>query len=148
MSVRRSIRRFRGAEEGASAVEFAIVALPLFLLAFGTFEFGRFLWVRNALQETAFMAARCMGLLSPECAASGTFSSGNTRSFAVSLAGSWYVPLAASNVAVNNAATCSGISSFSQVTISYSFQTAVPALLGSLRNGVPVSASACFPNQT
>jgi Flp pilus assembly protein TadG len=148
MRLGRGFRRFSAAEEGASAVEFAIVSLPLFLLAFGTLEFGRFLWVRNALQETALMAARCMGVLSPGCVAGGSFSSAQTKAYALNLAGSWYVPLTASNVAVNNAATCSGVSSFSQVTISYTFQTAVPILLGSLRNGVPVNAVACFPNQS
>jgi hypothetical protein len=39
----------RGAEEGAVAVEFALVGLGLFLLIFGIVEFGRALWTYNTM---------------------------------------------------------------------------------------------------
>jgi hypothetical protein len=51
-------------------------------------------------------------------------------------------------VSLNNAATCGGVSGFSQVAISYTFTTAAPALLTLLARGFTVPASACFPNHS
>lgn len=148
MRRRPAIRRFRSDSRGTSAVEFAIVALPLFLLAFGTLEFGRFLWIRNALQETAANAARCLGILQAPCASGGTADTARTTSFVVNSARSWYVPLVSGNVTVlNGASTCPGFTTAARVEINYQFQTAVPVLLGSLRSGVPVREQACFPIQ-
>jgi Flp pilus assembly protein TadG len=53
-----SVRRARRCQSGATAVEFAIVCLPLLLLAIGTVEFGRALYVRNNLAYAADVAAR------------------------------------------------------------------------------------------
>ncbi len=53
---------------GASAVEFALVLFPLLLVIFGVIEFGRAMWTREALQETAIAGARCMGVLNSNCA--------------------------------------------------------------------------------
>ena len=55
---------------------------------------------------------------------------------------------AASNWLLNNSATCSGTSGFSQVAINFAFATAVPLFLGSLSDGVTIQAAACFPNQS
>jgi len=57
------------------------------------------------------------------------------------------VRITAANVATTNTATCAGVSGFSQVTITYTFQTALPYFLGALTGGVPLTATACFPNQ-
>ena len=73
------------AQDGATAVEFALV-LPMFLmLVFGSIEFGRLLWTQQALQETAIAGARCMAIAqgsnanNSPCAASGRYSSTTTR---------------------------------------------------------------------
>ena len=59
------------AQDGAIAVEFAILA-PVFLaLVFGTIEFGRLMWTYQALQETAIAGARCMALPQTACASAG-----------------------------------------------------------------------------
>lgn len=57
----RSVPRGRGREEGASLVEFGIVAPLLFLLLFGVIEFGyaftQYLDVRHGAREGARLAA-------------------------------------------------------------------------------------------
>jgi len=45
-------------EQGAAAVEFAIIALILFTLLFGVLEFGRMFYVFNTAQEVTRHAAR------------------------------------------------------------------------------------------
>lgn len=54
----RSFSRAWRCESGATAVEFAIVCLPLLLLSLGIVEFGRALFVRNDLSYAADVAAR------------------------------------------------------------------------------------------
>jgi len=52
---------------------------------------------------------------------------------------------------LRNATTgaCSGLSqTVSQVSISYTFTTAVPGLLTMLSGGEALTAQACFPNQS
>jgi Flp pilus assembly protein TadG len=144
----RPLRRFARAADGATAVEFALVIGPLVLLLFGTIEFSRLLWTREALQSAASAGARCMGVLQSSCASAGAYSSGNAASFVIAKASALHVTLTASNLTLSNTATCAGVSGFSQVSINYTFETAVPQLLGSLSAGIPLSATACFPNQS
>lgn len=54
--------RFRRSQCGASAVEFALVAVPFFLILFGVIEGGRLLWTQLGLQHAVEMAARCASL--------------------------------------------------------------------------------------
>jgi hypothetical protein len=56
----RGSRRSRRAESrrGAYSVEFAICASILFMLVFGLFEFSRYLFVRQAIDQAAYEAAR------------------------------------------------------------------------------------------
>lgn len=53
---------FRRDQGGASAVEFALVAVPFFLMLFGIIEGGRLLWTQLGLQHAVEMAARCASL--------------------------------------------------------------------------------------
>ncbi len=46
------------AQRGLAAVEFALVAIPFFLLLFGTMEFARLLYLWNTAQEVTRNAAR------------------------------------------------------------------------------------------
>jgi hypothetical protein len=48
----------RARRAGAAAVEFAFVALPLFMLMCGIFEYGRYLFVYHAAQNAARDGAR------------------------------------------------------------------------------------------
>lgn len=46
------------AQRGVAAVEFALVAIPFFLLLFGAMEFGRLMYLWNTVQEVTRNAAR------------------------------------------------------------------------------------------
>lgn len=48
----------KNAQRGAAAVEFALVAMPFFLLMFGAMEFGRLMYLWNTVQEVTRNAAR------------------------------------------------------------------------------------------
>jgi Flp pilus assembly protein TadG len=54
----KSITPIRNKERGATLVEFAIAATVLFTVIFGALEFGRALWVHNALTDAARRGAR------------------------------------------------------------------------------------------
>ena len=146
-ATRRPLRRLRAVRDGTMAVEFALLAVPFLMLSFGIIEFGRLIWTNEALQATAAIGARCMGVLASSCASSGAYSSSNTSTYILSVASGWNVTLPSSALTLTTSGTCGGVTGFSQVTISYSFQTVVPNLLTSLSAGVPLSVQACFPNQ-
>ena len=145
---RRSPLAFLKDDEGASAVEFAIVLTPLLLIAFGSLEFGRLMWTRTALQEVAMSTARCMGVKQPACVTSGSYSASKAATYAQSEGANWSVAIPTANVSLNNSATCAGVTGFSQVSINLTFQTVVPLFLTPLANGTPLRAVACFPNQS
>jgi Flp pilus assembly protein TadG len=144
----RRLRTLAGDNTGATAVEFALLLWPLVLVLFGILEFGRLIWINNALQETAIDAARCAGILESSCATGGAYSSGKTTTYVQSVANAWGITVPTANVTSTANTTCAGIGGFSQVTISYTFQSVVPQVLPSLSGGLPLSATACFPKQT
>jgi Flp pilus assembly protein TadG len=53
-----SLKRFRAAEKGAAAVEFALLVPILMVLLFGIVGFGWFLGIAHSLQEAASQSAR------------------------------------------------------------------------------------------
>ncbi len=141
----RRFGRFLRDAGGATAVEFALVAVPFLMLLVGGVEFGRMAWTRQALQQTAVIGARCMGILASGCASSGAYSLSNTQTYLTSVAAGYGVVLAPANMTLNRSATCAGLSGFSSVSLSYTFQTAVPGLVQAL-NAKTMTAQACFPN--
>lgn len=150
----RRARSFWKAKGGAAAAEFALVTPFLLMLLFGAFEYGRYLWTVNALQQTAAQTARCIGMLepnvagSPGCAANAVFSPSTAKLYGETLSAAWGITLADSNLTVSNAATCGNLTDFSQASISYVFNSYVPAILPSMAQGYTITTSACFPNQT
>lgn len=58
MTIANIQRGKRGYQGGAAAVEFALVAIVFFALLLGIVEFGRFLYLFNAVQEVTRRAAR------------------------------------------------------------------------------------------
>jgi Flp pilus assembly protein TadG len=145
VTLRRPLRRLAGDHSGASAVEFALVIGPFILVLFGVIEFGRLLWTLNALQETAIAGARCMGVLNTSCAVSGAYSSTNTTAYIQSVAAGWDVTVPAGNITLNSGASCAGVANFSQVTITYTFQSVIPMISPLVSD--PLTVNACFPNQ-
>lgn len=145
----RQMRRLWRASGGAAAVEFAFVLGPLMLLVFGIFEFGRLLWVREALQETAAAGARCMGMSATSCDASGAYSATKTTTYVEGVATNWGVTLTGADITLNNNTSCAGVSAtkgFSTVTITYTFDSVVPNFVKALSSGENLSTTACFPN--
>jgi len=58
----RQSKRFKSNEQGATLVEFSIAALVFLTVMFGVIEFGRALWVHNALADAARRGARYASL--------------------------------------------------------------------------------------
>jgi Flp pilus assembly protein TadG len=139
----RTLRRLPGAKGGAAALEFALVLIPLLLLICGVLEFGRLLWTREALQETAIAGARCMGMSSSSCA------TGSTTTYIEGVANNWGLTLTGTNLTLNGNTTCAGVAApkgFSSVTITYTFQSVFPNIVQALSGGTALSTTACFPN--
>ncbi|TPI33861.1 pilus assembly protein [Mesorhizobium sp. B3-2-1] len=132
---------------GANAVEFALLSVPLLLVLFGTVEFGRMFWTQHVLQDTATAGARCVGVLQSHCTQNGVYSAANTISYISSMAASDGLELAGTDISIDNNTTCSGLTGFTTVRISYTFSTVLPSFLTALANGPVLGATACFPNQ-
>lgn len=66
----RRIARLRTAEDGSSAVEFALVAPILVSLIFGVFEFGRAIWTQGMLDYAVEQASRCASVNATTCGSS------------------------------------------------------------------------------
>jgi len=140
-----SLASWRRDESGSSALEFAIVCFPLILFMFGILEFGRAVWIEQALQNTATAVARCIGLQMASCTSGGAYSSSATATYATTIAQQWDLTISSSNINnVSTTATCGTSSaSFAQVTLNYTF-TQVTNLIP-LLEGKTLTAQACFP---
>jgi Flp pilus assembly protein TadG len=138
----RKIRRYLNDQHGTAAIEFALLVGPLMLLMFGSIEVSRFIWVQNAVYETATSGARCMGIKAPDCAAADVFSASETTDFIRQTASSWGLNIVAADIAMNPTSGCGNATGFSSVVISHQFTSVLTALTGSR-----VRSEACFPNQ-
>jgi Flp pilus assembly protein TadG len=144
------LRTLGRSQHGAIMVEFALVA-PVFLaLLFGIVEFGRASWTLLALQQTAIVGARCMALPQPSCASdmTYTYNAMKTVTYIQQVANQWGVSLSNTDIAQNNAANCGGENGFSEVSLAINFQSVAPRLLNTPGGGIPLTASACFPNNS
>jgi Flp pilus assembly protein TadG len=131
---------------GASAVEFALVLMPLLMLAFGIIEYGRFLWTKQALQQAAVAGARCMGILQSSCASAGSFSSADATSYIQKVASGWGITVPTAGVTLNQNTSCGGETGFSEVSLTVTFTSVVPKIVLLPVGGEAVTATACFPN--
>jgi Flp pilus assembly protein TadG len=115
--------------QGASAVEFGLIAPVFFAALLGLIEVGLLFWTQLGLQHATEMAARCASINSTTCgSATAVQNYAVTQAFGLSLPPSTFSL---------TALTCGN-----QVTASHSFQSisaffGVPALT--------LSARACFP---
>jgi Flp pilus assembly protein TadG len=141
------LRRFLASEHGASAVEFSLVMTSFCMVLLAAAEYGWYMWSANVLQQAAQQTARCMGILQSDCAPSRTYSSTSTTAYARAIAAGYGVNVPSSGVALDVDATCGGAANLSQVTLTYTYQSSVPILLPGLSTS-PLTAQACFPNQT
>src|SRR5690606_25512915 len=110
--VRRLSRRFARHQGGASALEFALVAVPLLLIIVGTVEYGRALWTQQAMQSLAISSARCIGVAQTECTTSGSHSVTKTRAHVIAEAAKLGVGLQSGNITINANTSCRGVAGF------------------------------------
>lgn len=137
--------RFGRDQGGASAVEFALVAAPLIALLFGSVEFARLYWTDHALTRVATMAARCVAIPESGCSGDGgSIDLNRAKAFVQKEAGSFGLPLTAEDIGVDMAANCSGVDGFVRVTLGYSFGSPVAGIVSRDKDGIRLSASACF----
>jgi Flp pilus assembly protein TadG len=144
--MRRASTSLRHDRSGASAVEFALVLMPLLMLAFGTIEYGRLLWTKEALQQTAIAGARCMGILQTSCASGGSFSSANATSYIQRVASGWGISVPSAGVILTPNTSCGGEPGFAEVSLAVTFTSFVPKIVLIPAGGEVVTATACFPN--
>jgi Flp pilus assembly protein TadG len=129
---------------GGALIEFA-VAMPVFvMLLFGIFEFGRTLWIQNALHYSVQQAARCATVNVTLCGDGTNATEGQVQSYAAGLAGAG-IPTSA--FCLNSGCTspfptapaaCSG---FNFVSATYALNLNIPYM--SLNP--TLTAQACFP---
>ncbi len=137
----RLLSQLHRTRKAVAALEFALLATPLLLLVLGILEFGRLMWFREALQMTANEGARCMGVVASSCASGGAYNATNTTTYIENVANNWGITLANANVALARPSTNANcvptqitvpVTAMSEVTITYTFQTAVPQLFDML----------------
>ena len=107
---------------GTTAIEFALVSLPLFLILFGALEFGRLLWTQSALHFAVEEAARCASVNTSVC---GTAS--QIASYAAGTVTALNIPSSAFS-ASSQSCGGQGTASGHQVTASLAYQFVVKGL--------------------
>lgn len=125
--------------EGATAVEFAIIAPLFFSMVFGTIVMGIAIWNTAILNQVAAESARCVAVGGPACTAlpAGCVSVAATC-FVMTLASDRGIPgLTPSDIQIDRAAQI-GAALSTRVTVAQPF-----ALLG---YSIALSASASYPN--
>lgn len=144
----RLLQRAARDESGATAAELALTLTAFMLLVLGGIDYGLYLWTANALQQTAIQTARCMGVLSSGCSASGAYSSTNATTFAQGVASGYGLTLPTANISLSVAGACGATGTDNaSVTISYTFSGIAPGMMPGIQSQA-MSAQACFPNQT
>ncbi len=123
------IKSLLRATQGATAIEFALVAPAMLLTLFGAIEFGRLMWTQSALHYAVQQAARCASVNTVTC---------GTPSQIASYAASTVTAL---NIA-SSAFTATSQSCGHQVLASFNYQFVATGLFPY----TPVlTAKACFP---
>lgn len=120
------------------SLEFALIALAYFPLAFGVIEAGLLLWTKNALQTAANRTARCVAISSPDCT--------NAAQYAVSQATSWVNAHALTNsgVSVQTSTGCTGTSgTMVKVTVTSTSFSSV-SFISQLATST-LTATGCYP---
>lgn len=130
-------RRFGDDSSGATAIEFALLAPVFFMMLFGIIEVGRLVWVKQALTETAYSAARCAAL------ASSCKTQADIQGFATAHGLRRGLRLNAALVSYNASTTCDGNAGAVQVTIGYAFASPLSGFIAALPSNV--QAHGCFP---
>ena len=130
-TLRRHLAPLGSNRRGATAVQFALIATPLFLFLFGIEETARAMWTQAAINMAVEDGARYSSVSGPTgtCTAAAT-----VQSYAAARA--WGMSLPSGDFTATTAACgC-------QVTASVPFTPIVPNLVP---YNITLTASACFP---
>lgn len=115
--------RLLSARSGAIAVEFALILPLLLTFSFGIIEFGRAMWMRNAMQSVVEAAARCSALDREELTNRPCDTAAKVEAYAANAANSSGVSaLTTANFAASTQ-VCGR-----QVVATYDFQSIVPVV--------------------
>jgi len=140
-----TVYRLRRDVSGTTAIEFALVALPLFVLLLGILEGALLYWSWQALEGAAIDAGRCAALNASSCG-NPTMSVTATQSYAVAAAQQrGLTGVTTANVTVRTGASAQascGSTTVSVVTVTMTYQYAMISLVPLPSN---LSASVCFP---
>ena len=132
---------FRRSQDGAVAIEFAIVALLFISFVLGIFEFSRLLWVKQAVTDVAARAARCATAGDANSATACT-NNPEINDFAIAEAASMGILLVRNDVTVGQDVQCNGYRA-NQVDITFDFISPVADLIPGLMK--EISVQACYP---
>lgn len=134
------ILAFLKERSGAVAIEFAAIALPLFLVLVGSIEVSRYIWTRLALQDAASVGSRCVGLRLDPCFLGESIDPAGTSAFVKAQAQQWGIKIPDDTVTPLESALCHNVDDFSRITIRHRF-TSVLAVLPEMW----IEVEACFP---
>jgi len=140
------IRALLAACAGTAAIEFAALSPVLVMTSFGVYEFGRWAWTLEALQEAASQGARCAAIGQAACESGGAFNSSSTATYVQGVAAGWGLTVPAGDITSNNSTSCGGVTGFSQVQISYSFASVVAKIIPTGTGGTILTLTSCYPN--
>ena len=135
----------RRAIAGTASIEFALLAIPFFMLSVGIFEVCRALWTQEALQESATQGARCIGVHQADCYSAGVYNATSTTTYVQNVASGWGVVVPTADITPTLSANCGGVAGFAKITIAYNFSTVAGSLIPSF-SSVPLTGNACFPD--
>lgn len=140
--MKRAASLFLRCRAGSSAVEFAILALPISLLLFGAVEAGRAYWTSQAVKDVATSVARCIGVAHPECAPAGAFDQTTSIAFASSAARGFGVALDPASIQIQENGECAGVGGFVIVTVTHRFSSPLELVFG---DDIIMTGSSCYP---
>tara|TARA_B100001059_G_scaffold235220_1_gene280159 strand:- start:764 stop:1159 length:396 start_codon:yes stop_codon:yes gene_type:complete len=112
-------RHLLKSQRGAAAIEFALIGLPFIILLLGLIEFGRGLYIRNALDSAADRAQRVI-MINPS-ATTAILDQTILSAFQVGPSGSLTLNYAVETIAGVN---------YRRVSLEYAMQLLLPAPLG------------------
>ncbi|HEY3638923.1 MAG TPA: TadE family protein [Rhizomicrobium sp.] len=138
-------RNFWSAVAGTAAIEFAILSVPFAGVTTAAFETARAYWTLEAIQESATQGARCIGIHTNSCYASGTYSASSTVAHVQNVAKSWGIDVPGNAITATQSTSCGNVPGFAEIRISYPFSSVAGKLIPALNN-IPLSVSSCFPN--
>ena len=135
------INNFGRSQDGAVAVEFAIVSLIFITFVMAIFEFSRLLWVKQAISDVAVRAARCATAGNAD-SATDCRNDPEINDYAIVEAAAVGVLLVRDQVTADRGVPCNGYLA-NQVRIDFHFNSPVIGLIPDFVQDISVEA--CYP---